>query len=602
MTLRWREAERRLVRRVRQELSADPEAVRTARRLRRAAREHRWLKWLAWFVIALAPAIKLTPREGGPTLYLAMVTLWVTSAAIFYGQELASNLTTSDHITSLAHLPVPDGAIFDLTWQRFLTYSLVPLISLETGYVLVAVLQLGSAAAVGAATGLAILQWLVFLSLAALVATLGPLVPRKGVRRTAFFLATHLAMLVLGSVLFFTRRPPAYLVDGPARWALLAIPAGWPSAAFQEGPLRGHAWALALLLPAGLFAALLPVIHRRMRERFRIAEVASTSAPGAEALAEKLVDDLSALEAKADPLVADFPERAAWDREGLARRIPGLLESHIRGRSFLAPIPWDGGGWLVRRVERWLTRRERDVADLLLGGRPFWTARWKVSLELTTIGVATALALPRTLDAVPFGLLYLATMLGAPILGGIWPGFANSNASGMGVPRYAAVPIGYGEIMRVTLKANLVRIAAWTPLALAGGAALGARFGPGTWSGLAIAAKAAFLLLAWQPLVVSLHLSWENGAGDKLGLDRRSLAPLLTVLLLLPAVGISAGLAFAVRGPASLAWLVAFAGSTLLGTLAYRRHYHRGLDLVGPPTGPLGALPLHVIQPRKGTV
>lgn len=599
MTLRWREAERRLVRRVRQELSADPEAVRTARRLCRAAREHRWLKWLAWLVYALSPTIKLMPVGGGATLYLPMVALWVTCAAIFYGHELASHFTTSDHITALAHLPVPDGTIFDLTWQRFLMYSLVPLWSLETGYVIVAVLQHGSAATVGTATGLALLQWTVFLSLAALVATLGPLTHGKRGRGAAWAAAALLAMLVLGFALFLTNRPPSYLVEGPARWALLAIPAGWPSAALQEGLLHGHAWAWALLLPPALLAALLPATHRRMRERFRIVEVGSSSGPGAEALAEKLVDDLCKMEAKADPLIADFPERAAWEREGLARRIPGLLESHIRGRSFLDPIAWDGGGWLVRCVERWLTRRERDVADLLLGGRPFWTARWKASLELTTIGVASALALPRTLDAVPVALLGLAVLLGAPILGGIWPGFANSNASGMGVPRYAAVPIGFGEIMRITLKANVVRIATWAPLALAGGVALGARFGPGAWPGLTIAAKATFLLLAWQPLVVSLHLSWENGAGDKLGFNRRSLAPLLTVLLLLPAVGISAGLAFAVRGPTSLAWLVVFACSTLLGTLAYRRHYHRGLDLVGPPTGPLGGAPLEVVSPRR---
>jgi peptidoglycan/LPS O-acetylase OafA/YrhL len=105
----------------------------------------------------------------------------------------------------------------------------------------------------------------------------------------------------------------------------------------------------------------------------------------------------------------------------------------------------------------------------------------------------------------------IATMMSVPIFGGNWRGFVSGVSSGYLVPMYAAFPIGYLELTRVMMKANLIRIAVWLPLLMAGAVAIAVRFRETPTSGIQLALEIGLTMVLLQlPMIAGRCAAGTN--------------------------------------------------------------------------------------------
>jgi hypothetical protein len=105
-----------------------------------------------------------------------------------------------------------------------------------------------------------------------------------------------------------------------------------------------------------------------------------------------------------------------------------------------------------------------------------------------------------------FSILVTAA-LGLPLLGGAWRGFELRPAGGQFSPIYAVYPLGFGEIARMILKANLARLATGLPFVFALAAAGSWRLTGEVVPGLILTAKGLGFYLASLPVIMVLRFS-----------------------------------------------------------------------------------------------
>ena len=110
----------------------------------------------------------------------------------------------------------------------------------------------------------------------------------------------------------------------------------------------------------------------------------------------------------------------------------------------------------------------------------------------------------------------IAGMMAAPILGGLWTGFSGPMTSGFVLPAYSVFPLGYAEITRVMLKANLVRAVTWAPLAIVYAVTLAHRQGSPFEYGALIGLDVVLILIALQPITIMGHFSAGTNDTDPL--------------------------------------------------------------------------------------
>jgi hypothetical protein len=161
-----------------------------------------------------------------------------------------------------------------------------------------------------------------------------------------------------------------------------------------------------------------------------------------------------------------------------------------------------GGGVIDRFVQGWLSPDERAAAGLLLPGGVHWTASWNFAACLSLLAVPSVLTI-QFKPWVPIALCALVTLAAAPIFGGFWTGSRS-------IP---GTPVTYPVFARVLWKAAIVRLVLFLPLALAWGATLAGLHHVPVATGLALAARAWFVLVSLQPAwtVVQHYRAVESG-------------------------------------------------------------------------------------------
>lgn len=512
--------ERSLRRRIRTELRAS-KALWREYKIHRKSRPRVYKA--GWLLRLLAPAIALAlvsqpGHRDMDALVLTSLVLYATGSALLRAAGLLRGLWASPELQVLSHLPLPDREFFALQWRKFLRSSAWILYTFAGLYSTIALIRFDSPGPAAIGFGLGVLQWLVLVGTAAGLAAWRPRWNLQGLGMA--FCAGGIA------VVFFRSFTMPWLTEASSK-IFLALPAGWVTLAFHDGVLGKAPAALLWAAPAAAAIVVMLFARRRLADSYLVVELL-TERPAAEMLLEVQARE----EAQREP---PAPGQAAVARADYLRSIPADNEDRIRNGAFLPVYDWSREGPLERIYMKMLSRRERIVAELMLGPRLKLSRKWKISAGLALFGILVALAVP----GLPQGLLVvLAGMFGLSFFQGNWPGFQVVPSAGKFMPVYAVQPVEYREISRLFFKMTLVRVAAWLPVAVAVGAALGFRSPMvGVAAGVGISLKAAWILLSFQPVAVLGRFS--SGSNDTERLTLRGCFGLILPFLILGVPGLA---------------------------------------------------------------
>jgi hypothetical protein len=490
-------------------------------------------------------------REGpgnGPATALLLWAIFLLGLAAVSASSFRRQLLQSPDVAVLAHLPVDDNAHLRRHLRDCGFSSIFIASMLAPGYGYLAWSQGFSTGAWVAAAAFAILQGFMFAAVGLLLVGRAP----------------GIALAIVGSALMMTSGVVGFI--GPLlpslgvnlSWVgLFVLPTGWINGTFYFGLVEGHVTGWLLLVPA---FGVIVLAARRAAQPFAIKELSYL--PGG---------TVRVIPAK-DWTLAAGPAGIAEEAQEPVRPVVPVAEiaDRIRRRAFLAPADSESHGWVERCFARRLNRRERAIADFLLGGRqPRWTVFWQCAVWATMACLAI-LTIPVPADWVLFLVgpsLYLVLFL--TLFGALTPPGPDLGA----VPGHAVFPVGYREISRVWLKwAAVKNVLVLLPLALVYGAAAAWRCGAPVLLGLLVAVKAVYILLALLPWAIMFY--YDRGIDVKAHPVRRALFLGAVILVILGYLG-AGYLLFQDSALPALAGLVLLGGCAVGAWRLYEHVLHR---------------------------
>ena len=442
------------------------------------------------------------------TVCFVLASLYATLIAFWRAGRLHEQLYHSVDLQVLGHLPLSDRNFLEIQWKRFQRLSLWSLFDFAVFFGLMGWrLRFDFSAWLLAVITIVIISFM--------IVALGMLL----IARFAHWNHSLIAMgigLVLGALWYAGVRYESQVPE--AVWLfLIALPPGWILGAFWGAMVKGCWLAWLGSIPAIILVMTLPVSLRRLREQYVIEEI-----------------PLPFWNQEKEPAVGtDQPPIA--DRSGGVD--PVLLRNEMRNSP-----DWRREGFISGLIAKCLGKRQKNVAELMAGGGPAWTAGWKLALNLTLVGGLILAVFPAkwaTVAACVYcALLIMATM---PFLGGRWPGFDLGWGWNIGMPVYALLPVRYSEISRTILKANALHGLMGFPLIMTGGFIIGWKLGIDLGAAALMACKVFILLLLVQPAMMAMQFS--QGTND----TRR-----LRIAFWLAPIGIGFAIAFLMGGVALL--------------------------------------------------
>lgn len=537
MNLRDRPFEKTLRSRVRRELRASPSLWKEYRRTRPGLRRHitgNWLLILMLLGLGAGATSSLLEAHQGPEPALAMIAFWFLGGVGYHTRWLFSTLYEASAVTVLYHLPLTGPEIFRVrwrvTWRSAAAWTPV---------------YFGPGAALATLCAESTSGWLTLFCLPGLQYLL------------ALAVALHLAAwrpdwgrwCLVGyalaiSVAYGWKELTAWVEPlVPAAWWL--PPFGWLNYALAR-PVLNHDWlALALLIPIAAIVAITPISWRRLRDGFQLNEPA---------------------------FAADESDEGEASPAGRRLGPTELADSVRAGTSFRSAASLADAGWLERLVYRWWTPRERVVAEFFAPPQPDWSRVFRRMSWFFPPALAVLLLFAHYHPAIVVIAILAPVLTAVPVLGGYWPGFETRPAGGQFAPLFALYPIGFGEALRMILKANLLRLAVAAPMLLALGAAASWRVTGSVAGGLTLGVKALALYATMMPLVGVLRFSESTNDTNRLSLWRLVLlAPFVLTLL-----GGGAAVFLAETAKTALLGLGLGAVSSLVLTGSYARGWARG--------------------------
>jgi hypothetical protein len=538
--------ERAIRRRVRRTLKETPSLWKESKRNRRSVRRQSdvssfLLVLLGVFGPLVLVSVTLAGDSGGQwTLWV--LTAYATGLPCFWASRLATGLYSSPEVAMSLFLPLSGQEILRIYLRRGLLWSLPVLVGLVPAYgVWLSDEMHHGRPGLIIALGFALLQWFTALAGGALLVRHWP----RG-RHLAMGLVSWIVAL---ACLFGVQHLPASGLRA-AGWALASLPAGWVNLAFHEGILGGTANALLLIVPAVAFCILLVPALLSLRRTYSTEELAQPDGLTAEVIVEHAIGEALQKEREEDPYLQSVPELERAKSHEFRRDIEASMEAHVLTREFLryGEAEWKGGP--IERAAWWLlNRRERVIAEFMMGQPARWS-RWWLYAAAGSVGgiVATRLSPDSVAPYLSIATLFAAS-LAAPWAGGEWPGFSKFHCAGKHIPLHAIYPLGYHEVGRVMLKANLIRCAAWLPLVMGVVAWLATRMDSDPATGAVFGVTVAFALATLQPIVAATRFLQGTDATSRLTL-------------------VSTSFVFLVAMPLFLLWVAAI-GLTFAGAMAY---------------------------------
>jgi len=437
VSLRWKQFERSLRRRIRAE-------VRTSAVLRQEYKYiHRGRRWwnfrispgayrlIFWFIALYSIALGRLAIEQ----VLTFIWLWAMGAAFWQTGRLQSALYFAAELNLFHHLPISDDAIFHAQWRKFLRGMIWPTLDFVVLYGVLAY-RLGAgwqSPVIG--LGFGSLQGLFVVGIA--TSLLG-----FGFRNRLPIISMLFYTSGIG-VLFFGGRMPeaAAWLSAAAYWI---PPAGWIHYALGLSVSHGmgSGWIPSLL--AGTVLACYPIARRRLRRGYRLSE----------ALIARAFQFTATGEAASLRLAA-YGEQFAQPAQDAS--------ASVKARAFCDQQDWRKAGVVERIVSSVLTERERTVAEFLTAANPGWTKSFRTVVVLGGILLIAASVFPMQFVSSAGIITFVAVFV---LMGGenrIWGGFGPSATVGLPPPFYVFYPLSFSELHRTVMKIMLVRYLLFLP-------------------------------------------------------------------------------------------------------------------------------------------
>lgn len=480
--------------------------------------------------------------DNWPVEFILALSLLISAFAIYRLRLFTESILSGPDRITLFYFPVADGDYLRYRWTHFLR---VWLAILAVWFAVCYAFAVSRTEVLwpsgGYALGSAAVQTACALCFAIWLHILFP-----GLAR--FFPEAILAGLAVG---LFLVPEKAFVA---ARTALFLIPAHWVGVAFigalRLGPTRDVWW----FLPALVFSASLPWAWRRLNHAlFNKLEW------------QVLVFRPSAQSRNAEVDIEENQDEPAWTRANVT------LDSGFR----LAEC-----GLLERLAARLYNDHELTVAEFLVGySPPRWSKKWLQSAAGVAVAMACALVPSPLAEWAPWVFILGAAIWGMPIGGGDWPGFGRPGGLAFSLPIYMIGPLDFGDMARVLLKANALRVLAWFPLAAAFAAAVAPHSEAGFWDATGIALKWMLALAAWQFITLTAKFSQTTNEASRGGWH--VLAWFGGAVILAPAAFAGAAFMFLDKAGWAAGGAVLMVASFALLWLSYLRLLNRGrIDLL----------------------
>ncbi|PTX96540.1 hypothetical protein [Opitutus sp. ER46] len=569
-----RQVVRRLRRRVRAAVKADPALRRERRRVgrRRLTRplSIALLRWLVPFVVASAAV-----SSPQPAAVLPYLVLWTLALTLLRAGQCADLFHSGASLWIFSFLPARDEAVFRhqvTLLARTAVWLAVDWLAL--GVVLAA--RTGTPAGWVAAPVFALAQYLTALAVAWGLARWRPQLPFGTIG--GLFAGGTWLLLQFGNA--FGARFTTPLLGTLS----LATPGGWLATA-QADAVAGGWWGWLLVLTLGTASAvcLWRALHAGERD-FRVGALLDET--------ESANEPSFAAEEDAAIQAADAAGRAPFSPDLFAA--PGSSETPHAGDDgawreriddalTTAPgLALFRRGWLEAGVTRLLSPRQRVLVDFLQPQGARWGRIWLFAFVFALAAPLLRAAGQTGEWLVWFPVVALIAALLPPAMGG-WTGLQGVISSNGIVGIHAFLPIGFGELSGTLLRVSALGTIAALPILWI---AIQFGFAPTPLSALqtfGLVVRAAVVAFALMPVWTILSIS--KSTNDTSGRWFFTLA-VLFVLSIAVLVAITVGVALFV---AEAVWAALALSAILLGTSAsllglYGWAWGRGkFDLIAPP-------------------
>ena len=562
MSLRWKEMEARIQQAVRSR--SGRRRWSSARFSLRHGQTGPGVVGLAYLgFLSIGALANLFSSEIPPARVLAAMALASCGFVLILSGGFTELLASSRERTVAVYLPISNDEFFDFAMARTLWRCAMLLAPWTLGCAYAALKTKNSVPAIVFTTAAGCLGVLQAIALGVMV------VARPALQAGKWIIA---ACFVLALVMFFV--PP--LAAGILQTGAFLLPPGWIALAVAYGVAGRHPVALLSLLPAAALFVFAWRDYRKIRAIYRDADFQVGASPF-DGLDSQVVPESAGPEEEREPVEPTwFDMRNEFQ---VLRMREALLATRL-----LDPGDWSTRGWVEALVGRWLTPREKTLAEFFLGGGPGsgWTDQWLLRAKW---------ALPATVFALPFVPLpgwvaicasLVAVLSGAGLLIGSWPGFLAGWSSGLLLPVFAPLPVGYWEVSRMMMKVSLVRVAAWLPILLLGSTLFWLQVSLSLPDALLVSLFTGWALVSVQPVLVAGRFSASTN-DSRSGLLMQAAVATLFVGAMCSMIG--AGIAcIVVRGAVVLLFVPLVPLPALLCWLGYGALYNRGrIDLIKIP-------------------
>jgi len=521
--------EKALRRRVKQTVAASPALRREARTVRRWRKEY---SLALIFRVAISIGVGALAWFAGsktqqPATALAVVTLWMFFLLFTHAQRLLTTLYGEGDLSALSLLPVTNVTIFRWQFQKFVRRSGMSLLDLLCGL-----------SAVAWWLGFPPLKWLALLPIAALAwLTLLALAMLLAINFPSFPYAIVSAVApIIGLALFFAREyvGPALLatLDRAAPHLNVVLPVGWPISLFQL-LLPETSWLIAtLLLPTVAIIWTIRHSMSRLQSTYEFHEIVVGEAP-----------DLVPEEAAAQAAISETSSTDQPFHIGVT-----AIEDIIRARHFMAAPQWRERGWFEEVLWRWLTVREKTLAEFVFPDGFIITNAWKGIAKTFVITMLLALVAAYVFPMARNWMLGIGLFItGFQALGRMLDAgraFQAILCSGVNIPMYAVYPIGYRELGRLLMKYATVQAPALLAFTVFASVLTAAVIKQPVVMGAIIGCKLAILVVGARAF--ALALSFSSNTNDTSGFHFHVFALIGLIVF--------GGILFLLLAGAGLAW------------------------------------------------
>jgi hypothetical protein len=395
----------------------------------------------------------------------------------------------------------------------------------------------------------------------------------------------------MAGVWFFT--PQKYAQEQQA-W-VNALPTGWVNVLVRNGwPEGARIGALAVAVMVSGTVAWFLAMRRRtrllrefelsveMEGEIRSAELQAGAEPPNESWPDLGGSNDSGSTAEEfgefSDVVQPLPLQATWQKQRI-ETIGSEWGEAVRQGGWLRRWDMRQMPWIERVVGWWMSEKEKDALWFLMGGKvPEWSNGWKNSVIAAAVGVLLSGVLPAEWRLLGVLAIFVSLALGMPIFGGAWMATSPGWISGKLSPIYGMYPLGYGRASRVMAKVNLVRTAAWLPLAVVLTVVDAKLENAAIADKLWLVARIMLLWFAWMPIAIAGKFS--KGTNDTTLLRASQLLVVPVLIVAISAMIILWGAILIIDSPAAMiGGVAAIAGSVAIWA-AYGWWYNRKVDLL----------------------